>query len=214
MTRLVWGEVGTHAYEAGVDRGVLFPPAGAVGVPWNGLVTVNETPDGGQPQAYYQDGIKYFQIASAEEFKANITAFSAPKEFSLCDGIASIYAGLAITQQPRKQFGFSYRTLIGNDVVAEAYGYKLHLIYNALASPTSRANPTLSESTEPMSLSWAIECVPPNITGFKPSAHLVINSLTASEPHLTAVENIVYGVDGGANPRQPTIAELITIFGS
>lgn len=214
MSRLVWGAAGSRVFETGLDRGVLFPPAGAVGVPWNGLVSVKEAPDGGEPQAFYLDGVKYFQIASAEEFKATIEALSAPPEFALCDGVASIYAGLSISQQPRKSFGFSYRSLIGNDVSAEAYGYKLHLVYGALAHPTDRDHASLSDSTDPMDLSWDIECVPPAITGFKPSAHLVISSLTASSAHLTAVENIVYGSDGGSNSRQPTVAELVTIFGS
>lgn len=214
MSRLVWGETGSRVFEAGVDRGVLYPPAGAIGVPWNGLTSVKEAPNGGEPQAFYQDGVKYFQIASAEEFKATIEAFSSPPEFAACDGIANIYAGLSISQQPRKQFGFAYRTLIGNDVAAENYGYKLHLVYNALASPSGRARNSLSDSTESMDLSWNIETVPPPVTGFKPSAHLVISSVTSSIGHLAAVENIVYGQDGGATARQPTIAELIAIFGS
>lgn len=214
MARLVWGEPGTHVYEAGVDRGVLFPPNGAIGVPWNGLVSVKEAPNGGEPEAFYLDGVKYYQIASAEEFKGTIQAFSAPPEFALCDGVVNIYAGLSITQQPRKQFGFSYRTLIGNDTAAEAYGYKLHLVYNALARPAQRDRATLSDTAEPMDLSWDIETVPPPITGFKPSAHLVINSVTASSAHLTAVENIVYGQDGGSDPRLPTVSELVLIFGS
>lgn len=213
MARLVWGEKGTRLFEAGVDRGVLYPPD-SVGVPWNGLVSVREAPNGGEPQAFYQDGIKYFQIASAEEFKGTIQAFSAPPEFAVCDGVANIYAGLSITQQPRKQFGFAYRTLIGNDVAGENHGYKLHLVYNALSKPAARDNTSLSDSTEPMDLSWDIETVPPPITGFKPSAHLVISSLTAAPEHLEAVENIIYGMDGGSSARQPTVGELVTIFGS
>jgi hypothetical protein len=214
MSRIIWGETGSRLYEAGVDRGVLYPPAGAVGVPWNGLTSVKEAPSGGDPQAYYQDGIKYFQIAAAEEFKATIEAFSAPAEFASCDGIANIYAGLSISQQPRKPFGFAYRTLIGNDVVADSFGYKIHLIYNALANPSGRDNNSLSNASDPMQLSWDIQSVPPPITGFKPSAHLIINSLLATSDQLLAVENIIYGLEGGSNARQPTVSELITIFGS
>jgi hypothetical protein len=212
MARLVWGEPGTRIYETGVDRGVLYPPNGAVGVPWNGLVSVKETPNGGEPQAYYLDGVKYFQIASAEEFKGTIQAFSAPPEFALCDGVATLYAGLSITQQPRKLFGFAYRTLVGNDTAAESYGYKLHLVYNALARPAQRDRSTLSDTAEPMDLSWDIETVPPAMSGVKPSAHLVISSLEADPAHLIAVENILYGIDGGSFPRMPTISELLTIF--
>ena len=213
MTRLVWGATGSRNYEAGVDRGVLFPPNGAAGVPWNGLTSVNEEPSGGEPTAYYLDGIKYLQIASSEEYAATIEALSAPAEFAVCDGTAAIYAGLFISQQPRKQFGFSYRTLLGNDIDADDHGYKLHLVYNALAKPTSRDYASLGASTDPMALSWAITTVPPTVSGFKPSAHIVINSLTATAPHMTAVENIVYG-SSTLIPRQPTIQELVTIFGS
>ena len=211
MSRLVWGETGSRFYEAGVDRGVLFPPNAAAGVPWNGLISVKEAPSGGDPQAYYQDGIKYIQIASAEEFDATIEAFSAPPEFTLCDGTANVYAGLFITQQPRKQFGLSYRTLIGNDVAAEAYGYKIHLVWNALAKPAARARVTISDTTEPLDLSWDITTVPPVIQNFKPSAHMVVNSTLAAPNHLAALENIIYGQDGIA-PRMPSQQEVVDIF--
>jgi len=213
MTRLVWGATGTRNFETGVDRGVLFPPNAAAGVPWNGLTSVKEAPSGGEPEAYYLDGIKFLQISSAEEFNATIEAFSAPAEFGPCDGTSSIYAGLFITQQPRKQFGFSYRTLIGNDVEAENHGYKLHLVYNALAKPADRDRSTIGDNVEPLTLSWAVTTVPPVITGFKPSAHLVINSTLATLAHITAVENILYG-SLGVDPRMPTMAEIVSIFGS
>lgn len=214
MTRLVWGATGSRKFESGVDRGVLFPPSAAVGVPWNGLISVKEAPSGGEAQPYYLDGIKYLQIASAEEFNATIEAFTSPPEFDICDGTANIYAGLFITQQPRKQFGFSYRSLVGNDVAGQEYGYKLHIIYNALASPTEHSNVSLGGSNaDPLYLIWNVTTVPPVITGFKPSAHIIISSLTSSPEHLAAVEDILYGVVSVA-PRQPTVAELITIFGS
>lgn len=212
MPRIIWGTSGSRIYETGVNSGVLFPPNNADGVPWNGLTSVNETPTGGDAQAFYQDGIKYFQISSAEEYKATINALSAPKEFALCDGIKNIYAGLAISQQPRKTFGFSYITIIGNDTAREDYGYNLHLVYNAIARPTNRTNASLSASTDTTDLSWEIETLPPNIVGFKPAAHIVLNSLTAPPEAMTAVENVVYGIDGGPAARQPTINELIIIF--
>jgi hypothetical protein len=212
MAKIIWGAIGARGFEVGADRGVLYPPSG-IGVPWNGLISVDESPTGGEPKPYYLDGIKYLQVASAEEFDASIKAFSAPTEFDICDGTAALYAGLFITQQPRKQFGFAYRTLIGNDVDGSDHGYKIHIVYNALAKPTSRNNQSIGASTEPIDLSWDISTVPPTITGVKPSAHIVISSLTASSAHLIAVENILYGTDTVA-PRQPTIAELITIFGS
>lgn len=211
MSQLVWGATGTRLFETGVDRGVLFPPNAAAGVAWNGLTSVKEAPSGGDPQSFYLDGVKYFQIASSEDFDATIEAFSAPVEFAACDGTANIYAGLFITQQPRKQFGFSYRTLVGNDVDADGHGYKIHLVYNALAKPTHRERLSIADNTEPMALSWDVTTVPPAISGFKPSAHLVIDSLTASAQHLTAVENIIYG-QVGIDPRLPTVSELLTIF--
>lgn len=211
MSRLVWGEAGTRFYEAGVDRGVLFPPNAAAGVAWNGLTAVKESPSGGTPQAYYQDGVKYLQVASSEEFDATLDAFSAPTEFAACDGSANIYAGLSITEQPRKQFGFSYRTLVGNDLTAEAYGYKIHLVYNALAKPSTRQHGTISDSTEPLGLSWDITTVPPVVANFKPSAHLVIDSRTSPTNHLTALENIIYG-QTGIPPRMPAQQEVLDIF--
>lgn len=211
MSRLVWGASGSRIFETGVDRGVLFPPNISTGVPWNGLASVNEAPSGGDSTGYYMDGIKFIQVSAAEEYAASIGAFSAPKEFAACDGTANIYAGLSITQQPRKQFGFSYRTLIGNDTEGQEFGYKIHIVYGALAKPTSRNNQTLSESSNALDLSWDITTVPPGITGFKPSAHLVINSVEASSAHLLAIENMIYGSDG-IDSRLPTITDLLTIF--
>lgn len=213
MASLIWGATGARTFETGVDRGVLFPPNSAPGVAWNGLTAVNEAPTGGDAQPYYLDGIKYLQISAAEEYNATIAALSSPPEFAQCDGIGNIYAGLFITQQPRQQFGLSYRTLIGNDVELETYGYNLHLVYNALAKPTTRSNTSLADTTDPMGFSWDITTVPPPIVGFKPSAHITINSLLAATEHLTIVEAIVYG-NSDTDPRQPTIDELTAIFGS
>jgi hypothetical protein len=174
---------------------------------------VKEAPSGGDPQPYYLDGIKYLQVASSEEFNATIEALSAPPEFDACDGTANIYAGLFITQQPRKSFSFSYRTLIGNDLLSDASGYKLHIVYNCLAKPTSRENKTLDNSVDAMALSWDLTTVPPPISGFKPSAHIVIDSTKADTSHLEAVENILYGSDSNESSL-PTVQDIMTIFGS
>lgn len=211
MTRLQWGEVGTRKFEAGVDRGVLYPPNAADGVAWNGLISVKEAPFGGQPQSYYQDGVKYIQIASFEEFDATIEAFSAPAEFYLCDGTHNLYAGLLITQQPRQQFDFTYRSLVGNELLGEAFGYKIHLVYNALAKPALRTNQSLSNVTEPMTLSWDITTVPVPMWGIKPTAHLVIDTTTAPSAEVEAVENMLYGQEG-VPPRMPTQTEVIELF--
>lgn len=212
MTSLVWGAGGTRYYEAGTDRGVLFPPNGP-GVAWSGLTGVKEAPSGGTPQAYYLDGIKYLQVAIAEEFNATITAFSAPPEFAVCDGIGSIFAGLFITQQPRKPFNFSYRTLVGSDVDELGVGYKLHLVYNALAKPTARPNQSMSASPTPLEFSWDITTVPVPAVGFKPSAHIVIDSRLSGGGIMYAIESLLYGTDI-TDPTFPTIDQLLSIFES
>lgn len=210
MARLVWGSVGERFYEAGADRGVLYVGS-AAGVAWNGLTSVKESPSGGDPQPYYIDGYKYINIAAAEEFEATLEAFSSPKEFAPCDGTGQIANGLFITQQPRQQFNLSYRTRVGNDVAGTDLGYKLHLIYNALAAPSSRDNNSIGDKPDPNKLSWDITVRPPRLTGYKPSAHLVIDSRTALSADLTALETILYGQDF-IDPRFPTQAEVITLF--
>lgn len=210
MAKLVWGDTGSRRFETGVDRGVLYTSDG--GVPWNGLTSVKEKPTGGEPQPYYQDGIKYLELASSEEFEATIEAYSSPPEFDACDGTVGIFAGLFITQQPRKQFGFSYRSMIGNDVDGQSHGYKIHLVYNALARPTSRSNDTLSDTVSPMSLSWDISCVPPAFSGYKPTAHYVIDSTQTNKIVLSYIEAVLYGNDN-FNARLPDPSELVTMFG-
>ena len=210
MAVLVWGDVGSRFFETGVDRGVLFPKTGD-GVPWNGLVSVSEAPTGGEPRPYYLDGFKYLNLATAEEFAATLDAFSSPTEFDKCDGTASIHNGLFITQQPRESFGLSYRTRIGNDVDGTDFGYKIHLVYNALASPSSRSNSTLNDSPSPITLSWGITTAPPPITGFKPSAHFVIDSRKTPKSVLSLIEGVIYG-SSSANSRLPDVAELMELF--
>ena len=210
MAVLVWGNIGERYYETGVDRGVLFPTTGD-GVPWNGLVSVSEAPSGGEPRLYYFDGFKYLNLATAEEFAATIEAFSAPDEFDKCDGTASIHNGLFITQQKRESFGLSYRTRIGNDVDGTDHGYKIHLVYNALASPSSRANSTLNDSPSPITFSWGITTAPPPITGFKPSAHFVIDSRKTPRAVLGLIEGVLYG-NSVANSRLPEVSELMELF--
>lgn len=209
MTQLVWGAYGQRFYENGVDRGVLY--VNDVGYVWNGLVSVSEAPSGGDAQSYYLDGIKYLSLASAEEYEATISAFSAPPEFDACDGRKNLYQGLFVTQQKRQQFGFSYRTMIGTDI-DEDHGYKLHLVYNALAAPSNRNNKTLDESPELNELSWFISAVPPLLLdGFKPSAHFVIDSRNAPGDILAQLEAILYG-DESADSRLPSQSEILALF--
>lgn len=210
MTRVTWGDVGQRFYEAGADRGMLYLP-GIDGVAWNGLTAVRENPTGGDPQPYYIDGFKYQNVASAEEFEATIDAFSSPREFDVCDGTQSIHNGLFITQQRRQPFNLSYRTMVGNDVDGAEHGYKIHLVYNALAAPSTRDNRTLGESPDPVPFSWAVTTMPPRLTGYKPSAHLFIDSRSTSPEALTALEDLLYGTEFSA-PEMPEQADLIALF--
>lgn len=210
MTRLVWNAVGERFFEAGVDRGVLYIE-GAEGVPWNGLVSVSESPSGGDITPYYVDGIRYINYCSLEEFEATIEAYTYPDEFAQCEGTVPIKYGLFATQQPKKSFGLAYRTKIGNDVDGIDHGYKIHLVYNAMVEPTPRANKTLTESIEPDNFSWHIVTKPPSFVGYKPTAHFVIDSREVPSDLIIRIENILYGsvVD---SPRLPSVLELISIF--
>lgn len=209
MTRIAWGTAGERYFEAGADQGVLY--VNGVGVPWNGLTGVSEDPDGGDPQPYYVDGYKYLNLAAAEEFKATISAFSSPSEFGQCDGTVAIHNGLFATQQPRKSFDMSYRTKVGNDISGIDFGYKLHLVYNALAAPSTRENSTTGDKADPLGLSWGITTTPPLMTGMKPTAHLVIDSRVTPPNLMNAIEDIIYG-NASADPRMPDQDELITLF--
>lgn len=210
MTRLNWDASGERYYENGVDRGVLY--VDDVGYVWNGLVSVAETPSGGEAQSYYLDGIKYLSLASAEEYEATINAFSAPQQFTVCDGTKSLYQGLFVTQQKRQPFGFAYRTMVGNDINEEA-GYQIHLVYNALAAPTNRTRNSLSESPELDTLSWFISAVPPILSGeaFKPSAHFIVDSRFTPGGILAELEDILYG-SVSADARFPPQTEVLALF--
>jgi hypothetical protein len=210
MPRLVWGAVGERYFETGVDRGVLYVGSDP-GVAWNGLISVSESPSGGDPKPYYLDGIKYLNIAAAEEFEATLDAFSAPREFGPCDGMASIQNGLIATQQPRKSFGLSYRTLIGNDLDGAEHGYRIHLVYNALAEPSQRSHKTYGDQLDVADFSWSITTLPPSITGYKPTAHLIVDSTLADPDVLISVENILYG-DNSHSARMPAPDELTALF--
>lgn len=212
MTRLAWGAHGERFFETGTDRGVLYL-TGAPGVPWNGLKAVNESPTGGEPRPYYLDGYKYLNVASAEEYAATLEAFSSPREFAVCDGTLGIHNGLFVTQQPRSQFGLSYRTLVGNDKDGDQHGYKIHLVYNALAAPSQRNNQTTGDGVNPLTLSWSITTQPPLLTGIKPTAHFVIDSRFTPRTLLATIEDILYGsIDG--DPRMPSVQELSELFKS
>jgi hypothetical protein len=209
MPRIAWGAPGERFYEAGVDRGVLY--VGALpGAPWNGLTSVNVSSSGGDAKAYYIDGIKYLNIPSSEEFEATITAYTYPKLFGECDGTVQVRTGLFVTQQRRKSFGFSFRTQVGNELTSDL-GYKIHIVYNALAAPTDRKNATLSDNADAEDFSWSVTTRPPAISGYRRTSHVVIDSRETDPVTLSAVEDILYGTDINT-ARLPDFAELVTIF--
>ena len=221
--RLTWDQVGERVYETGVDHGVLYlrGAGGAYdsGVVWNGLTTVTESPSGAEATPQYADNMKYLNLLSAEDFGGTIEAFTYPDEFGQCDGTAEPAPGVFVGQQNRRTFGFSYRTKVGNDVEAADFGYKIHLIYGALAAPSEKAYTTVNDSPEAMPLSWEISTTPVDIPGvnpvtgkpFKPSASLTIDSTKVDADSLAALEDILYGTEG-ADPRLPLPAEVFAIF--
>lgn len=195
---LHWDGTGEKQYEAGVDMGVLYPTtaAGAYdsGVAWNGLTTVSERPSGAEENKHYADNIKYASILSTEDFGFTIEAFTSPKEFDECDGTAELATGVSISQQNRKPFGFSYRTLIGNDVASAGdAGYIIHLCYGCKAQPSEKSRSTINESPEPTAFSWECTTTPVNVAGKKPTAHLQVNSMLADATNLAKFEEIIYG---------------------
>lgn len=211
MVRLVWDAHGERYFEGGADRGVLYV-SGKPGVPWNGLKAVNETSVESEAKPFYLEGYKYLNLAAAGEFAATIEAFYSPGEFDLCDGTAPVYNGLAATQQPRKKFGLSYRTLVGNDFDGIDHAYKIHLVYNALATPSPRNNQTLGGAITPMDFQWNLTTQPPLRPNIRPTAHFVIDSRETPPELLAQIENILYGSSPGPAARLPELDEIMDIF--
>lgn len=220
MSKIVWDKTGDRFYETGVDHGVLYVQSNGTypsGVPWNGLTAVTESPSGAEASAFYADNIKYLNLMSAEEFGATIEAYTYPDEFEACDGSAELADGVKIGQQKRSAFGLCYRTKIGNDTDGDDKGYKLHLIYGAMASPSERNYQTVNDSPEPITFSWEVTTTPVAVTGKRPTACLTIDSRTADADKLAALEEILYGKDAGgsgsaAEPRLPLPDEIATMF--
>lgn len=210
MPRIAWNAVGERTFEAGVDRGVLYIKD-VDGVPWNGLISVSESPSGGEITPYYFDGIKYLNHVASEEFEATIEAYTYPEEFAQCDGTRPVKNGLFATQQPKKSFGLAYRTKIGNDVKGVDHAYKIHLVYNATAAPSDRDNNTITDSVEPFNFSWAIVTKPPTFVGYRPTAHFVIDSREVPLGLMQEIEDILYGSDDTA-PRLLSVPELLFRF--
>lgn len=215
MPRLVWDQVGERLYETGVEKGVVYPldDAGAYskGAAWNGLTAVNEAPSGAEATPLYANNKKYLNLMSAEDFGGTIEAYTFPDEFAACNGYVDLAAGVQLTQQTRRTFGLTYRSAIGNDIVGTDYGYRIHLVYGATASPSEKNNATINESPEAATLSWEFTTTPVDVNGFKPTSHIVIDSTKVDATQLKALEDILYGSDE-AEARLPLPAELATIF--
>lgn len=215
MVALVWDAVGERHYETGVDHGVLYTPNALgvydTGVAWNGLVSVQEAPSGAEANAHYADNIKYLNLVSAEEFGATIEAFTYPDEFAVHNGEVSAEVGVVVGQQARTPFGLSYRTRKGNDLEGDDYGYKLHLVYNALAAPSEKAYNTVNETPEPITFSWEITTTPMAVTGHRPTAIITVDSTLVGATELAALETLLYG-DVTEDAALPTPDEVIAIF--
>lgn len=215
MAVLTWDELDQRIYETGVDRGVLYiPDEGgdySDGVAWNGLTTVTESPTGAEANPTYADNIKYLNLYSAEQFGATIEAYTYPDEFAQFDGLAVPSPGVNIGQQPRKSFGFCYRTKVGNALEGDDAGYKLHLVYGATASPSEKAYASINDSPESITFSWTIATVPVSVTGHKPTSIITIDSTKVNSTALAALELVLYG-DTGVDPRLPMPDEVIDLF--
>ena len=217
MSKLIWDKTGERYYETGVKNGVLYIPTEGVyskGVAWNGLTAVTESPSGAEATALYADDMKYLSLYSAEEFGATIEAYTYPDEFAQCDGSGELAKGVSIGQQTRKPFGLCYRTSMGNDTDGNDYGYKLHMIYGCMASPSEKAYATINDSPEAITFSWEVTTTPVSVAGFKPTASITIDSTKADPTKLAALEDILYGKDGepGSEARLPLPDEIKTLM--
>lgn len=214
MAKITWDQTGERKYETGVDHGVIYPVvdgAYGTGAAWNGLTGVTESPSGAEASAVYADNIKYLSLMSAEEFGATIEAYTYPEDFAKCNGTAEIAKGVSIGQQNRDTFGFSYRTILGNDVKNNDYGYKLHIIYGAKASPSEKAFQTVNDSPEAIAFSWTISTTPITVEGFKPTAHLEIDSTQVEAEKLKKIEDALYGT-AEAEPKLLMPDEIIALL--
>lgn len=211
--KLVWDETGKRSYETGVSKGVLYPQVSGAypkGVAWNGLTAVTESSEGAEPTALYADNIKYLNLLSTEEFKATVEAYTYPDEFAECNGEKELTLGITVGQQKRIPFGMSYQTKVGNDTDPDA-GYKIHLIYGALAAPSEKAYATVNDSPEAITFSWELTTTPVEVEGFKPTASLTIDSTKVTPEKMAALEKILYG-DTETDARLPLPNEVLSII--
>jgi len=215
MSKLLWDQAGARHFETGVKNGVLYVQdtngAYPLGVVWNGLISVTESPSGAEATPLYADDTKYLNLISAEEFGATIEAYTYPDEFGICDGSDDLAIGVSIGQQARRQFGLVYKTSLGNDVDGADHGYKLHLIYGSLAAPSEKGYQTINDSPEAITFSWEVSTTPVTVTDKKPTASVVVDSTKADATTLATLEDILFG-EVGVDPRLPLPDEIATLF--
>ena len=215
MSKLIWDEDAKRTYETGVSKGVLYPIQDdgkySLGVAWNGLTAITESPSGAEATPMYADNIKYLNLISAEEFGATVEAYTYPEEFEACDGSAEIQPGVCVGQQDRKKFGMAYTTVFGNNEKGNNYGYKLHIIYGATAAPSEKAYNTINDSPEAITFSWELSTTPVSVANMKPTASVTIDSTKVDPEKLEILEGILYGSES-ANPRLPLPDEIAEIF--
>ena len=211
MSKLTWDNTGERLFETGVKNGVLYPIQAdgkyTKGVAWNGLISVTESPSGAEATALYADDIKYVNLLSNEEFGATIEAYTYPDEFAECDGSGTLAEGVTVGQQKRKVFGLCYKTTIGNDVDGNDHGYKLHLVYGCLAAPSEKAYSTINDNPDAITFSWEVTTNPVNVTGFKPTSQITIDSTKVDQAKLTKIEDLLYGT-AEKEPSLPLPDEL------
>lgn len=215
MPRMTWDDIGKRLYETGVSECALYVQSGGAypaGVPWNGVTAINETPSGAEPTALYANNSKYLTLFSVEELGGTIEAYTFPDEFGECDGSAELVKGVYVSQQNRKSFGLAYKSIIGNDTNGDKHGYKLNLIYGAMASPTEKSHSSVNDSPDVNPFSWEFSTTPVSVTGMKPTSKIVIDSTKADPTKLAKLEKILYGDDDGGGPRLPLPDEVKTIM--
>lgn len=206
MTTLVWDETNARRYEAGVEHGVFYPSSGP-GVVWDGLLSVSENAIGSEQKSYAENGVTYLVSIGSRTYQSTVRAFSSPEGFGECVGDLEIVPGFVLTRQTRKSFGFSYKTRISD------IGYKIHIVYNATAVPTSRSYASTNNTPNPVSLEWKIDAIPEVIPGFRPTSHLIIDTTKASSTSVSNLEDLIYGTPN-SDPYLPVPSEVINTINS
>lgn len=215
MSKMIWDQIGEKRYETGIEQVALFPQVGGAypkGVPWNGVTALNLTPSGAEPTALYANDRKYLTLMSVEELGGTIEAYTYPDEWAECDGSATVVPGMYIGQQARKPFGLAGKTIIGNDTEMTKFGYKLHLVYGGLASPSEQENATINDSPEAKTMSWEFSTTPVPVDGYESTSYIYLDSTVVDAEKLKALEEIIYGTDD-VDPRLPLPNEVIQLMG-